>query len=50
MHSSCEIEFLPVYVPSDEEKKNPKLYARNVQLLMAKYVVLSVFITEKKFN
>lgn len=35
-HSSCEIEFLPVYVPSEEEKRNPKLYAQNVRRLMAK--------------
>ncbi|XP_038223480.1 lysophosphatidylcholine acyltransferase isoform X3 [Zerene cesonia] len=35
VHSSCEIEFLPVYYPSEEEKKNPKLYARNVRDVMA---------------
>ena len=32
------IQFLPVYHPSDEEMNNPKLYARNVQILMARYV------------
>ncbi|OWR44440.1 Lysophosphatidylcholine acyltransferase 2 [Danaus plexippus plexippus] len=36
VHSSCEIEFLPVYYPSEEEKKDPKLYARNVRDVMAK--------------
>nr|XP_018912794.1 PREDICTED: lysophosphatidylcholine acyltransferase isoform X1 [Bemisia tabaci] len=34
-HSSCEIEFLPVYKPSEAEKADPKLYAHNVRLLMA---------------
>lgn len=36
VHSSCEIEFLPVYTPSEEEKLDPKLYANNVRHLMAK--------------
>lgn len=31
-------QFLPVYHPSHDEMKEPKLYARNVQLLMARYV------------
>ncbi|XP_021701052.1 lysophosphatidylcholine acyltransferase isoform X2 [Aedes aegypti] len=35
-HTYCEIEFLPVYHPSEEEKKDPKLYARNVRNLMAR--------------
>lgn len=34
-HNFVEIEYLPVYTPSDEEIKNPKLYASNVQHLMA---------------
>ncbi|KAL1464252.1 hypothetical protein WDU94_003917, partial [Cyamophila willieti] len=34
-HSSCEIEFMPVYTPSEAEKKDPKLYANNVRALMA---------------
>jgi lysophosphatidylcholine acyltransferase/lyso-PAF acetyltransferase len=38
VQSSCEIEFLPVYNPSEEEKHDPKLYANNVRRLMAKYV------------
>lgn len=37
--TNCELEFLPVYVPSEEEKQNPKLYAQNVRDVMAKYVV-----------
>lgn len=36
VHSTCEIEFLPVYHPSEEEKKDAKLYARNVRDVMAK--------------
>ncbi|CAH4032965.1 unnamed protein product [Pieris brassicae] len=36
VHSSCEIEFLPVYYPNEEEKRNPKLFARNVRDVMAK--------------
>ncbi|KAK7576492.1 hypothetical protein V9T40_012778 [Parthenolecanium corni] len=35
-HSNCEIEFLPVYQPNDEEKRDPKLFAHNVRNLMAK--------------
>jgi lysophosphatidylcholine acyltransferase / lyso-PAF acetyltransferase len=35
-HTFCEIEYLPVYVPNDEEKHNPKLFAKNVQHMMAK--------------
>ncbi|XP_037030616.1 lysophosphatidylcholine acyltransferase isoform X3 [Bradysia coprophila] len=36
IQTACEIEFLPVYVPSDEEKKNPKMFANNVRKVMAK--------------
>ncbi|KAL9695541.1 hypothetical protein quinque_014826 [Culex quinquefasciatus] len=35
-HTFCEIEFMPVYHPSEEEKRDPKLYARNVRNLMAR--------------
>lgn len=35
-HTFVEIEYLPVYVPNEEEKKDPKLYAQNVQRLMSK--------------
>ncbi|XP_043220879.1 lysophosphatidylcholine acyltransferase 2-like [Amphibalanus amphitrite] len=31
----CEIEYLPVYVPSEEEKENPRLFASNVRARMA---------------
>ncbi|NWT40674.1 PCAT1 acyltransferase, partial [Chroicocephalus maculipennis] len=35
LHNSVEIEFLPVYIPSEEERKNPVLYANNVRRVMA---------------
>lgn len=35
-HSNCEIEFLPVYKPSEAERQDPKLYAENVRQLMAR--------------
>jgi len=36
LHVYAEIEFLPPYVPSEEEKKNPQLFADNVRSVMAK--------------
>lgn len=36
VHTACEIEFLPVYVPNEQEKQDPKLYASNVRNVMAK--------------
>ncbi|BHF74849.1 Lysophosphatidylcholine acyltransferase 2 [Sparganum proliferum] len=35
-HNPLEIEFLPVYVPSEEEQADPQLYAQNVRAIMAK--------------
>jgi lysophosphatidylcholine acyltransferase / lyso-PAF acetyltransferase len=35
-HVFVEIEYLPVYTPSEEEIKNPKIFAKNVQEIMAK--------------
>ncbi|KAM9838365.1 lysophosphatidylcholine acyltransferase 1 isoform 2-T2 [Aulostomus maculatus] len=35
-HNPIEIEYLPIYTPSDEEKENPALFANNVRKLMAK--------------
>lgn len=35
-HNYVEIEYLPVYNPSEEEIKNPSIFAQNVQLLMSK--------------
>lgn len=36
IHTFVEIEYLPVYIPNEEERKNAKLFAQNVQQLMAK--------------
>ncbi|KAL0271512.1 UNVERIFIED_CONTAM: hypothetical protein PYX00_008584 [Menopon gallinae] len=36
VHSCCEIEFLPVYKPSEEEIYDPRLFANNVRKVMAK--------------
>lgn len=36
VRTHMEIEYLPVYVPSEQEKKDPRLYAENVRYLMAK--------------
>jgi len=43
-----EIEFLPVYQPSDEEKNNPKLYASNVRKVMAN--ALGVPVTDHTYD
>ncbi|XP_057332308.1 lysophosphatidylcholine acyltransferase isoform X1 [Microplitis mediator] len=42
LNSSCEIEFLPVYRPSEAEKTDPKLYANNVRRLMAEALEIPV--------
>ncbi|KAL7644804.1 UNVERIFIED_CONTAM: hypothetical protein RMT77_004617 [Armadillidium vulgare] len=34
-HNYCELEYLPVYYPSNEEIADPFLYARNVRKVMA---------------
>lgn len=56
LNSSCEIEFLPVYKPSEAEKLDPKLYANNVRRLMAEWVdgffflSLSLFFRAQEIN
>ncbi|XP_068092816.1 lysophosphatidylcholine acyltransferase 1 [Hyperolius riggenbachi] len=47
-HNYVEIEFLPIYTPSEEEKKNPALYAFNVRRVMAK--ALDVSVTDYTFE
>ncbi|XP_036135984.1 lysophosphatidylcholine acyltransferase 1 isoform X2 [Molossus molossus] len=47
-HNQVEIEFLPVYSPSEEEKKDPALYARNVRSVMAE--ALGVSVTDYTFE
>ncbi|KAJ3597857.1 hypothetical protein NHX12_001373 [Muraenolepis orangiensis] len=36
LHNEFEIEYLPIYTPSEEERKNPALFANNVRRIMAK--------------
>ncbi|CAH1123452.1 unnamed protein product [Ceutorhynchus assimilis] len=40
--SNCEVEFLPVYYPNEEEKRDPKLFANNVRAVMAKALGIPV--------
>uniref|UniRef100_A0A8D3BPE4 Lysophosphatidylcholine acyltransferase 1 n=1 Tax=Scophthalmus maximus TaxID=52904 RepID=A0A8D3BPE4_SCOMX len=47
-HNSMEIEYLPIYTPSDEEKENPALFANNVRRLMAK--ALELPLTDLSFD
>uniref|UniRef100_A0A6Q2XCH9 EF-hand domain-containing protein n=1 Tax=Esox lucius TaxID=8010 RepID=A0A6Q2XCH9_ESOLU len=41
-HNPIEIEYLPLYTPSEEEKNNPALFANNVRSIMAKALELPV--------
>ncbi|XP_061163188.1 lysophosphatidylcholine acyltransferase 2-like isoform X2 [Saccostrea echinata] len=41
-HTKCEIEFLPVYTPSEEEKKDAALFAANVRATMAEALAIPV--------
>ncbi|XP_074034901.1 lysophosphatidylcholine acyltransferase isoform X1 [Leptinotarsa decemlineata] len=47
-YSNCEIEFLPVYTPSEEEKRDPKLFANNVRAVMAK--ALGIPVTDYSYD
>ncbi|TKC39050.1 hypothetical protein EI555_017329, partial [Monodon monoceros] len=47
-HNQVEIEFLPVYTPSEEEKQDPTLYASNVRHVMAE--ALGVSVTDYTFE
>nr|XP_014995192.2 lysophosphatidylcholine acyltransferase 1 isoform X2 [Macaca mulatta] len=47
-HNQVEIEFLPVYSPSEEEKRSPALYASNVRRVMAE--ALGVSVTDYTFE
>ncbi|XP_053555543.1 lysophosphatidylcholine acyltransferase 2 isoform X2 [Bombina bombina] len=40
--TNVEVEFLPVYIPSEEEKKDALLYANKVRLVMARALGLPV--------
>lgn len=48
VHNQMEVEYLPVYTPSDAEKENPALFASNVRKLMAK--ALDVPLTDLSFD
>ncbi|XP_056876644.1 lysophosphatidylcholine acyltransferase 1 isoform X1 [Takifugu flavidus] len=48
LHNAMEIEYLPVYTPSEEEKENPSLFANNVRKVMAK--ALEVPLTDLSFE
>ncbi|XP_061597042.1 lysophosphatidylcholine acyltransferase 1 [Cololabis saira] len=48
LHNSMEIEYLPIYAPSDQEKENPALFASNVRKLMAK--ALELPLTDLSFD
>uniref|UniRef100_UPI0037E7C93E lysophosphatidylcholine acyltransferase 1 n=1 Tax=Semicossyphus pulcher TaxID=241346 RepID=UPI0037E7C93E len=47
-HNPMEIEYLPIYTPSTEEKENSTLFAKNVRKLMAK--ALEVPLTDLSFD
>ncbi|XP_062302190.1 lysophosphatidylcholine acyltransferase 1 [Osmerus eperlanus] len=47
-HNPMELEYLPVYTPSEEERKDPALFANNVRLIMAK--ALQLPLTELSFD
>nr|XP_044635447.1 lysophosphatidylcholine acyltransferase 1 isoform X1 [Equus asinus] len=47
-HNQVEIEFLPVYSPSEAEKKDPVLYASNVRRVMA--AALGVPVTDYTYE
>ncbi|XP_074542971.1 lysophosphatidylcholine acyltransferase 1 [Halichoeres trimaculatus] len=47
-HNSMEIEYLPIYTPSDEEKENSALFANNVRKLMAE--ALGLPLTDLSFD
>ncbi|XP_072530879.1 lysophosphatidylcholine acyltransferase 1 isoform X1 [Salminus brasiliensis] len=42
LHNSIEIEYLPTYTPSEEEKRDPALFASNVRHIMAKALQLPI--------
>ncbi|XP_078367565.1 lysophosphatidylcholine acyltransferase 2-like isoform X1 [Oculina patagonica] len=48
INNEAEVEFLPVWNPTEEEKENPKLYAEHVQKLMAR--CLNVPVTGHSFE
>ncbi|XP_033124679.1 lysophosphatidylcholine acyltransferase 2-like isoform X2 [Anneissia japonica] len=47
-NNELEVEFLPVYKPNDEEKKDAKLFARNVRDVIAK--AMDIPVTDHTFE
>lgn len=43
LYTRLEVEFLPVYIPNEEEKADPNLYADNVRKVMAEALGVSVW-------
>ncbi|KAK5855389.1 hypothetical protein PBY51_005491 [Eleginops maclovinus] len=48
LHNPMDIEYLPIYTPSEEERENPALFASNVRKLMAK--ALEMPLTDLSFD
>lgn len=48
LHTRVEVEFLPVYTPNEDEKKNPKLFAANVRHVMAE--ALGIPVTDHTYD
>ncbi|KAM3858631.1 lysophosphatidylcholine acyltransferase 1 [Diretmus argenteus] len=48
LHNPMEIEYLPIYTPSEEEKNEPAVYANNIRQLMAK--ALQLPLTDLSFD
>ncbi|KAM4630252.1 lysophosphatidylcholine acyltransferase 1 [Polymixia lowei] len=48
LHNTMEIEYLPIYTPSEEEKSDPALFGNNVRQLMAK--ALQLPLTDLSFD
>ena len=46
LHVRLSVQFLPVYVPSEEEIHDPKLFGNNVRDVMAKWVMILFIFTE----
>jgi len=42
LHTNVQLEYLPPYVPNQQEKDDPKLFASNVRAVMAKHLNIPV--------
>ncbi|KFZ66237.1 Lysophosphatidylcholine acyltransferase 2, partial [Antrostomus carolinensis] len=50
LFTRVEVEFLPVHVPTEEEKNDPILFANRVRQIMATYVISHGYILAIKYN